>query len=550
MYSREFIEILYKRGIEGEKEIEEFLSPSPQTTYLPSLMNNLDESVGFILSEIRNNSRICIYGDYDADGITATALMVSILSHVSAEGQVGYYIPSRFEEGYGLNYEALKTIKEKGFDVVVTVDCGSVSANEVSYAREIGLKIVVTDHHSISDVMADGLVVNPREKNSSYPFTYLSGCGVAFKLAQAIQRKMDLPKRVLVEVLDLVAIGTIGDIMPLLGENRTLCKYGLRQLNTGQRFGLRKLVEAIGLNMGHLTSENVSFVIVPHLNASGRIEDASLAVKLLLAKEGNPNVGRMVEELINKNQERRRIQNETFEACLEIIGQEAPPFIVLNLDNGHEGITGIVAGKIKEIYNRPTIIFTPSGDEGEYLKGTGRSVEGINLYETLNKYKHLFERFGGHSGACGLLIKKENLTELRENLIEDMLKLEDEDPAAFERKYDIDIYMEDRKLTTSFSKEIDLMAPFGKDNGRPLIGFRDVTVGDVRYMGKQREHVKFYTENAYGDMVQWVLFGPSDEEKAYFRTGNKVNVLGSLDINVWNGEEALQVMIKKIEEAN
>ncbi len=266
--------LLHQRGITGEDEIAEFLSQKPRRTYDPSLLADADAGVDFILQEIEKGSRICIYGDYDADGITATSLMLHVLRYLVPPERVGYYIPSRFEEGYGLNREALGQIAERGYQAVITVDCGSVSAAEIAYAKELGLAILVTDHHTITDRMADCLLVNPKRADSGYPFRELCGCGVAFKMAQLLQKRCGLPKHVLSEVLDLAAIGTMGDIMPLLDENRTICKYGMQMINSGSRYGLRKLAEGAGLTLGHISSENISFVIVPHLNATGRMEDS------------------------------------------------------------------------------------------------------------------------------------------------------------------------------------------------------------------------------------------------------------------------------------
>ena len=238
--SQTIIQLLHNRGIEGESEIQEFLSSKPKRTYNPSLLDDLEAGVDFLLEKIKTGAKICIYGDYDADGITSTTLMLSILGHLMPEERLDYYIPSRFEEGYGLNKDAILSIFKKGFDLIVTVDCGSVSAGEVQYAKELGMDIIVTDHHNITDTMAECLLINPKKPGSKYPFQELCGCGVAFKMAQLIQKKCGLPKHVLTEVLDLVAIGTMGDIMPLVDENRTMAKFGLQVVNSGSRYGLKK----------------------------------------------------------------------------------------------------------------------------------------------------------------------------------------------------------------------------------------------------------------------------------------------------------------------
>ena len=398
--SNTIIQLLHKRGIREQEDIAEFLSPSPRRTYDPFLLKNMEEGVSLILEEAVKGSRICIYGDYDADGITSTTLMLSVLSHITDPGQVDYYIPSRFEEGYGLNRDAIQQISQRGVDLIITVDCGSVSYDEVEYAKELGMKVLVTDHHTVTDTIADCLVINPKQPGCPYPFKNLAGCGVAFKLAQAIQQRADLPKSVINEVLDLVAIGTVGDIMPLVDENRTIVKFGLRILNRVQRAGLARLIEAVSLTPGKITSENISYIIVPHLNASGRIEDASMAVEVLRCAAEPDNeadsdaLDEKVARLVNQNIQRKKLQQDTYRSCVEYLqaaaGEEngAEPvkdFILIRSEDAHEGIAGIVAGKLKETYYRPAVLVTPSGEEKKYLKGTGRSIAGVNLYELLKK---------------------------------------------------------------------------------------------------------------------------------------------------------------------
>ena len=480
------IKLLNNRGIVAEEDIEEFLSDKPQKTYDPSLLEDISAGVDLILSEIERGSKICIYGDYDADGITSTSLMLSILGHLMPREKLDYYIPSRFEEGYGLNMEAVRHIRERGADMIITVDCGSVSEEEVSYAQELGMKIVVTDHHNITDKMAGCALINPKKPKSAYPFRELSGCGVAFKTAQMIQQKAGLPKRVLSEVLDLVAIGTIGDIMPLVDENRTMVKFGLRMINTGRRPGLRKLIEGAGLKLGSITSENVGFVIVPHLNASGRIEDASLAVRLLTAEEGDSRIDEIVEDLLYKNRERKRLQAEAFKSCTAGLDKSSlDDFLLIESRDAHEGIAGIACGRIKDTYYRPAVILTPTGNHGELLKGTGRSIEGVNLYELLKKHEALFEKFGGHSAACGFTMKKENLGALRKGLLEDMAELVDRNPEIFVKKYPVDMDLKAEDISMAFAEQLELLAPFGKDNPRPLFELADMTLNDVRFMGTE-----------------------------------------------------------------
>ena len=594
-------ELLNKRGITTEEGIEEFLSDKPKKTYDPSLLSDAKAGVDLILSEVARGAKICVYGDYDADGITATTLMMSILSNIAVPGTLDYYIPSRFDEGYGLNMEAVKHIADKGTELIITVDCGSVSPAEVEYAKELGMKIVVTDHHTITDEKADCLLVNPKREDDEYPFKGLCGCGVAFKMAQIIQKTAGLPKSVLSELLDLVAIGTVGDVMPMLDENRTLVKFGLKVLNSGRRYGLRKLAEGAGLKLGVITSEDIGYVIAPHLNASGRMEDASEAVQLLLAPEGSREADRIVENLLAKNRERRRLQQETFDRCVgkiaeagaaepapeaesapaikdqepgnqEAVGSapeassaaEAPAtadsgagapaavvddFLLLRLEGAHEGITGIVAGKIKEKYNRPTVIVTPTGEAGKSLKGTGRSIEGVNLYDVLKRHEHLFEKFGGHAGACGFTMPAEYFDELREGLLADMAELKAANPEIFVEKRPFDLELQIDDMNIELAEEIEKLAPFGSKNRKPVFCVRDADIYDVRYMGDIGQHVRFKAAQLGGEQgVTCVLFSKAKEHSDALDVDHHTRAMaGSLDAQTWQGSKRLQLMISWME---
>ena len=541
------IRLLNNRGIISEEDIAEFLSDKPQKTYDPSLLDDISAGVDLILSEIRKGTKICIYGDYDADGITSTSLMLSVLGHLMPKERLDYYIPSRFEDGYGLNMEAVKHIAESGAGMIITVDCGSVSSEEVAYARELGMKIVVTDHHNITDKMADCPLINPKKPGNSYPFRELSGCGVAFKTAQVIQQRAGLPKSVLTEVLDLVAIGTIGDIMPLTDENRTMVKFGLKMINMGRRPGLRKLIEGAGLKTGAITSENVGFVIVPHLNASGRIEDASQAVRLLTAEEGYSGIEEIVEDLLYKNRERKRLQAEAYKSCTAGLDcNNLQDFLLIESKDAHEGIAGIACGRIKDTYYRPSAIMTPTGSHGELLKGTCRSIDGVNLYQLLKKYEDLFEKFGGHGAACGFTMKKENLEPLREGLLADMAELAASEPELFVRKYPVDMKLGMNDINIAFAEQLELLAPFGNGNPKPLFEIENVTMGDVRFMGNENQHVRFMACDREGKSVQCVLFNHAADYGRLYYTKRPFDLIGHLECQIWQGAKRLQFMVEKI----
>ncbi len=562
--SNTILKLLHKRGISEQADVIEFLSPSPRRTYDPFLLKNMEEGVALILEEAVKGSRICIYGDYDADGITSTTLMLSVLGHITDPGQVDYYIPSRFEEGYGLNKEAILQIHQQGFGFIITVDCGSVSYEEVEYAKELGMKVLVTDHHTVTDTIADCLVINPKQPGCPYPFKELAGCGVAFKVAQAIQQRADLPKSVISEVLDLAAVGTVGDIMPLVDENRTIVKFGLRFLNRCQRAGLARLIEAVSLTPGKITSENISYIIVPHLNASGRIEDASMAVELLrcaaepATQEASDLLDEKVALLVNQNMQRKKLQQDTFKSCVEQLNEDGSgdedtvkDFILIRSEDAHEGIAGIVAGKLKETYYRPTVLVTPSAGpagagEKKYLKGTGRSIAGVSLYELLKKNEFMFEKFGGHASACGFLMPEEYLPQLEENLLSLMVEIRLENPEVFRRQYDIDLDVEAEELTVDFAKELELLAPFGNANPKPLFLLRNVTLEDIRYMGDAEQHMRFFARSHFGRRIPCVLFNDAQRYGQSVHVRRPLELIGTLECQVWQGQERLQFLVDEI----
>lgn len=536
------IELLENRGITQEN-MEEFLSDKPKKTYDPFLLLNMEAGVDLILSSIENDEKICIYGDYDADGVTATTLLMEVLSHLT--DNLTYYIPSRFDEGYGLNQAALDKIKEANVDLVITVDCGSVSYDEVEHAKEIGLKILVTDHHTIASKQADCLIINPMQPECTYPFKNLAGVGVAFKLAQAIAGETGLPKSVVNRTLDLVGIGTIGDIVPLVDENRTLAKYGLRAINVSERPGLANLIEGVSLKQGSISSENVSFAIVPHINAAGRMESATIASRLLMAPSREKTEG-LVKTVVSCNQKRKKAQEDTFEICKQIVAEKYLDdlFLLLELDDAHEGVTGIVAGKIKDTFGKPAVIVTPTGEE--YMKGTGRSITGINLYKLLSANEDLFVKFGGHSAACGFTIKKENISLLRENLNKEMKSIYEENPNIFDCSPKGEILLNAEDITLDFVRDQVKLEPFGCSNPRPLISVLG-HAQRVRSMGNKGQYRAFNAVLDNGRELSCVIFAKAEEFDKILSSGQKLCITGALSEQNYNGRTYIQMRVVGIE---
>lgn len=552
-------DILRRRGIEAGREAEEFLSDSPRLTYDPFLMKDMKPAVIRIVEGLRKKESICIYGDYDADGVTATSLLLTVLRRLTSE--VSYYIPSRFDEGYGLNKEAVRQLAAQGVKLMITVDCGSVSWEEVELAKELGMDVIVTDHHSTDGRRtADCLLINPKQEACGYPFKELCGCGVAFKLVQALQRTLKrtdgalaIDKATLNSLLDLVAIGTVGDIVALRDENRTLVKYGMRILNRNQRPGLRCLLEGVRLSAGKVDAEQVAFIVVPHLNAAGRMMSAKTGVELLTASmetaAEKDRLRELSELLIENNRRRKQVQEETFLRCMEILAQrrkERPQelFYVIEDKDAHEGITGIVAGKIKDKTNRPVIILTPSKDG--CLKGTGRSIAGVNLFELLSRCGDLFLRFGGHEGACGFLMEEAHLEELRCSLNQQMEALVKKTPGLLTPRLTIDAVISGEQMTVELVEELRRLAPFGQKNPRPVIAISDVCIDGITYMGDRKQHARFRAQTEEETDFQCIVFQRAQEMGELLFEESLVSLAGCGEMNRWNGEEKLQFRVLDI----
>lgn len=540
--------LLHQKGIDTQEDISEFLSDRPQKTYDPFLLYNMEAGVDLLLSEIKKNTKICIYGDYDADGVTSVCILSSVLSHLTSN--FIHYIPSRVEEGYGLNKNAVRKLADQGVGLIVTVDCGSVSCEEADLARELGMKMIVTDHHSIDGKKADCIVINPKQKEDSYPFDGIAGCGVAFKLCQALQKRTGLPKSVLNEVLDLLAVGTVADVVPLLDENRTFVKYGLARINAGTRPAMKSLKE--GISLKNVASENIAFGIGPHINAAGRMAEAEEAVQLFISRDPQ-TIHRQVEKLIHYNTDRKQKQEDAYKRGLAILEEEGreEDFIVLPMTDIHEGVGGIVAGKIKEEKNRPIVIVTPSG-EG-FLKGTGRSINPVDIYAVLKKCDDtygLFERFGGHRSACGFLMAEEKLSLLRQAVQEQMDVLKAEDPHIFDSNVTWDLELDPAEVTVDLAETLDQLEPFGKDNERPKFMLRDVTLQGVRFMGADETHARFTAVSQAGARADCVLFRKAQEWRSLLCSEEQVDLIGSIDVQQWQGRTRVQLMIEEMKAWN
>ena len=535
------LEIIKSRGI-GEEELEEFLSPKPKLAYDPFLLSNMREGADLLLKNADEGKNIVIYGDYDVDWITSTALLMKVLSCLT--DKISYYIPSRIDEGYGLHKDAIDRIKAGGGEFIVTVDCGSVSREETEYAHSLGIETLVTDHHNISDVVASGIVINPRLPEDGYPFKGLAGVGVAYKLALAIARERDIPGALMAEIIELATVGTIADIMPMLDENRTLVKVGLRSMHLGCRNkGLRELIDRSSLDYRTIKASDISYGIAPKINASGRMGDATLGVRLLLS-EDESEIRDCCNELLAANRERRRLQDEAFEKGLSIVGDEMKKgdFLMLEINDSHEGVLGIVAGRIREQVNRPVVVV--SLGDGNY-KGTGRSIRGVDMFSMLDKYRYDFISFGGHSAACGFTIAADKMERLKENLNKDLAEKNKEEPDLFEFSYDFDACIDSDDIDIDLAEALEMLEPCGKENELPMFLVRNAEVSNWRFLKDGEKMAKFAIRTSDGRYIDSVIFSGAGDAYEELSRG-PVDIIGNIEKNVWRDEARVQLVARYI----
>jgi single-stranded-DNA-specific exonuclease len=543
--SRLMATLLCNRDIVSPDSAESFLSPRLSNLRDPFLLKDMDKAVELIVDGIAAGKRITIYGDYDADGITATALLVDFFSKLKAP--VSFYIPHRLDEGYGLNETAIKGIAEGGTEILITVDCGISSPAEIALAQSLGLEVVVTDHHQIpGDFQPICPTINPLRPDSAFPFRDLAGVGLAFYLAIAMRSHLrdkgffnNGPEPDLRTYLDLVALGTVADIVPLVGENRIFVKSGLAVLMEGRRPGINALREASGIRAGQvITTDDIAFRLAPRLNALGRLGPASSAVRMLTtgsASEAESIAKRM--DYLNAQRQaiESRITLESFEKIERMEDLDTRRTFVLFDRKWHRGVVGIVASKIVEQYYRPTLIL---GLEGELLKGSGRSIEGFNLYEALCDLSDLLDHFGGHYYAAGLSLHAGKAQEFMERFEEIARNRLDQD--SLMPRVEVDALLDLDAVTHQLLKELELFMPCGCANPQPLFCSGPVEVTSSRVVGESHLRLKVRQGGISFDCIAFrkAQFHPLD--------GKSVELLFHLGTNAWQGRESIQLTVVDI----
>ncbi|MEX0932079.1 MAG: single-stranded-DNA-specific exonuclease RecJ [Candidatus Saccharimonadales bacterium] len=541
-YSPNLIKILKNRGYKTQQAVEAFLNPDFNKLYDPFQLPDMNKAVKRIKSAIKNKEQIVIYGDYDIDGLSATALLVNALSQMG--GTVSSHIPNRFDEGYGVVTSSLKKLKKAGADLIITVDCGSTSLEPLKWAKHSGLDVVVTDHHTVGKELPEAVaVVNPKRTDSKYPFSDLAGVGVAFKLVQALRMDGASSKfKVSHEkwLLDLVALGTVSDVVGLVGENRTLVYWGLKVLSKTPRVGLRALAVVGGIDIKEIDTFHIGFVLGPRMNAAGRLTHAKQSLDLLLSKDRIQAIG-IAKELDRLNRQRRTDQDKIMESALEMAEELVDdPVLVLAHPDWSHGIIGIVAAKLLETYGKPTLLLQIMGEEA---KGSARSLGNFNMVEALNYCSDLTLKHGGHHFAAGCTIKASNVKKLRKKLNEYYVKNGFKDLALsleLAAEYDTDNLGE---LTWSLYEDIEKLKPFGNSNEKPVIKVSGVNLVELRPVGATGKHLKL-TVAKEDSRMGGIGFSLADKTEA--QKGGVVDIWCELDKNHFNGQTSLQLIVKKI----
>ncbi|MGN1330901.1 MAG: single-stranded-DNA-specific exonuclease RecJ [Clostridia bacterium] len=528
--------VLVNRDITDEKEIEVFLNPTRNDFHDPYLMPDMKIAVERIIKAINNQEKVIIYGDYDVDGITSITVLKKFLKTCGLDA--GYYIPNRLNEGYGLNKVAIDKIKEDGYTLIITVDCGISGIEEIEYANSLGIETIVTDHHEPMETLPPALAVVDlkRKDNTTYPFNSLAGCGVVFKLTQAIGMELKMDEKEYLKYLDIVCVGTISDIVPLVDENRVIAKLGLKLVEVTKNPGLRALLKAAGYKQ--INSNTISFGIAPRINACGRMGYEEEALKLFLT-ENIVDAENITEKLNKYNRDRQEIEKNIFDEAIKMIEKDdnASNSIVLGSYNWHHGVIGIVSSKITEMYYKPSILVCFDGEEG---KGSGRSIPGFDLHEALvNMSKHL-EKYGGHEMAVGLSLHKKNFNRFK-NDFEKYVTEKDISDLVPILEIDKQIGMKEIEIDTV--KELDLLEPFGESNRRPVFVYKNLKIDSIRALSDGK-HLKMTLKDG-NSLINAIGFNMGSFSKEYM-IGDKVDVAGTLEINSFNGRDFVQINMKDI----
>lgn len=525
-----------------EKDIEKFLNPTRHDFYDPFLMPDMEKAINRILKAIEKNEKIIVYGDYDVDGITSSTIIKRFMKDIGIE--VDVYIPNRINEGYGLNKDAITKIANEGYNLIITVDCGITAIEEIELAKELKIEVIVTDHHEPGEEIPETVaVVDCKRKDNKYPFRELAGCGVAFKLIQALAIKMEINENEYLKYLDIACIGTISDIVPLIDENRVIAKLGLMLVKQTKNIGLREILKLAGFR--EINATTVSFGISPRINACGRMGHQEVALELFLTND--PLKAReLAEQLEEYNIERQNIEKRIFEEAIECIEssknvKEEPACYILGKEGWHHGVIGIVSSKITESYYKPSILIC---FEGEDARGSGRSIEGFDIHEAVSKCNKYLTNYGGHSMAIGLSLKTDDFDKFKKEFEEYAKNNIQEEKTIPELKIDDEVNQ--NEVNIAAIKELSLLEPFGEANYEPVFIYKNLKITSIRTL-TDGKHLKLGLQDIHS-YIDAIGFGMGELAEE-FQIGDKIDIVGKLQINSYNNTESIQVLLKDLRKA-
>ena len=520
--------LLFSRGIKDEDQLSRFLAPTLDDLHDPYLLHDMDKAVNRIRRAIEQGELILVYGDYDADGMTSASILKETFEQLGAECLV--YLPNRFTDGYGPNASVYKYfIEQQGISLIVTVDNGVAGHEAIDLAQSMGVDVIVTDHHSLPEVLPDAhAIVHPEHPESDYPFKHLAGCGVAFKLACALLEEVQ------VELLDLVAIGTIADMVSLTDENRIMVQYGLEVLRNTQRIGFQELFEIAGISSSDVTEETVGFQLAPRLNALGRLDDPNPAIELLTGFD-DEEVHEIALMIQDKNEERKEIVQAIYEEAKSLVDPNKSVQILAK-EGWNPGVLGIVAGRLLEELGQTVIVLNL---EDGRAKGSARSIEAVDIFEALDPHRELFIAFGGHAGAAGMTLEAEQLDALSD-ILETYVKDKGIDAKGKSTLY-LDEELDLESLSLETVKSFERLAPFGMDNQKPVFYIRDFKVENARSMGAGDSHLKLKISKGTA-IFEVVAFGQGPKVTEFSQV-KQLELAATLSVNQWNGQTTLQLMM-------
>ena len=538
--------LLIRRGITTESAAKRFFRPQLADLINPFLMKDMDIAVDRLNDAMGRKERILVYGDYDVDGCTAVALVYKFL--LQFYSNIEYYIPDRYDEGYGVSKKGIDYAKEQGVKLIIILDCGIKAIDEIAYAKEQGIDFIICDHHVPDEKLPDAVaILNPKREDDPYPFKDLCGCGVGFKFMQAVAKNNGIPFSRLIPLLDLCAVSIAADIVPVVDENRILAFHGLKQLNQNPSVGLKAIIDICGLNNRELSMSDIIFKIGPRINASGRMENGRESVDLLVEKDLGMAL-RMAKHINEYNEQRKDIDKQMTEEANQIVArlenQKHQSSIVLYDENWKKGVIGIVASRLTEIYFRPTVVLTRDGD---YATGSARSVTGFDIYSAIKSCRHLLVNFGGHTYATGLTLKWDRIKEFRmafQQYVDDHIL-----PEQTEANLKIDSVIDFKDITKRLHNDLKKFSPFGPGNPKPLFCTLNVyDYGTSKVVGREQEHIKLeLVDSKSSNVVKGIAFGQSASAR-YIKSKRSFDIAYTLEDNVFK-HNAIQLQIEDIRPA-